>query len=448
MSTILKEIYNTFLKSSGISIDSRTVKKNNIFFAISGINFDGHDYLNKALESGALAVVIDKPEYAKPPKMITTESLVAPLIFCVADTVNTLQQLARMYRDTFQIPVLGITGSNGKTTTKELIAKVIGKKYKVHFTKGNLNNHLGVPLTLLAMPRYTEITIIEMGANHLGEIADLCKIADPTVGLITNIGKAHIGEFGSFENIVKTKLALFKYVVERNGNILVNIEDEHIKDSVAKEYEHVLTYSRRTISTSKDKFAVSLQFVEENLKNQVIIQDISETCKFETKLYGNYNQINIAAAIACGIYWSVPVGRIAEAIEAYIPLNKRSQIIRIGTNTILLDAYNANPDSMKVAIQEIIQLEIDKKVLILGDMLELGKYAKDEHQMLLDWVLQQDFDEIYLVGEVFPRDTRCKYYSDWQSLKKVLKFTEYSQTAFLIKGSRKFTLENLVIDFL
>ena len=448
MSTIL-EIFNTFLKSSGVSIDSRTVEKDNIFFAISGDNFDGHDYIGNALESGAIAAVIDNPSYQNFSELFAKRDL-SPPIFCVTDTINTLQQLARMYRDTFQIPVLGITGSNGKTTTKELIAKVISKKYQVHSTKGNLNNHLGVPLTLLAMPIDTQVAIIEMGANHLGEIADLCMIADPNVGLITNIGKAHIGEFGSFENIVQTKQALFSHVMENaNGTILVNIEDDQLNDIWAKESENVLTYSTHEIMFNQsEETKITLRFKEMNLRNRVIIQGNTGTYNLESKLYGRYNQINIAAAIACGAYWSIPVKEIADAIEEYIPQNKRSQVLEIDTNTILLDTYNANPDSMKAAVDEMVQLNSAHKVLILGDMLELGIYAEDEHQRLLDLVLQQDFNEIYLVGQEFPLEKGCKYYPDWQSLKQKLDFTKYHQTAFLIKGSRSIALENLVSDFL
>ena len=429
-------LYEQFLSSTGVSIDTRTIQEGNLFFAIRGDRFDGHKFIQAAFDQGAVGAVVQDASYAAYPNT-----------YLVENSIKCLQNLATFHRGTFSIPVLGITGSNGKTTTKELIAGVLQSKFKTHFTQGNLNNHLGVPLTLLSMPVDTEIAIVEMGANHVGEIDLLCNIADPNHGLITNIGKAHIGEFGSFEHIIQGKHELFNYVMSREGTLFVNAEDPYINNDIINEWPKSVFYTKHSIISSVADTVLKLQFDSAELRTELNINSETESHRVESALYGTYNQLNIAAAIACGHYWSVPTPDVVHAIEQYIPTNKRSQVITRGSTTILMDAYNANPDSMRAAVKELVKLPQQKKIAIIGDMLELGPYSDYEHEELLKWILDQEIDEIFVIGNLFPRLAGCTYFPDWESMSAEVDLSNYRESTILVKGSRRLALEKLFTEF-
>ena len=427
-------LYQKFKESNGVSIDTRTIIPEQMFFAIKGDRFDGHNFISNAIERGASLVVIDDPSFYDSEHTIL-----------VPNTLSALQQVAMDYRSELDIPFLGVTGSNGKTTTKELIFKVLCKKFNVYATQGNLNNHIGVPLTILSIPNSAELAIIEMGANHVGEIADLCGIAKPTSGLITNIGTAHIGEFGSAENIRKGKLELFDHITHNSGVLFVNMDDEKLRGYQLSHAQRV-EYSKHFVYHLTRK--IKLEFDDESFYCQGYIKDESHSVPFNSQLPGKHNQFNIAAAIATGIYWNVDLEDIAKALGNYHPTNNRSQILQIGSNKVLLDAYNANPDSMKAAIAAIENLESRHKMLILGDMLELGNYSEQEHLKVLQTVNPDIFHKIYLIGELFPRIPGAEYFKNWQDLKSELDWEGIHDSWILIKGSRSLALENLVSDFL
>ena len=431
-----KLIFEEFMNSAGVSIDTRTIHANQIFFAISGHRFDGHDYIDEALSKGASHVIIDDKRYAHLAKSTLVDN-----------TIRSLQDLAVDYRKTFNIPFLGITGSNGKTTTKELIHSVLSTSCKVHATKGNLNNHLGVPLTILSIPRQTDIAIVEMGANHSGEILDLCQIANPNLGLLTNIGKAHIGEFGSFENIKITKLSLLQFVAEHEGIIFVNTEDSNISSAQFDSGVTQIFYNKSKIIHSSLPI-VQIDFHQSEFFNEgtIILQE--ESFPFKSNLPGEFNKINIIAAIAVGYHFNVNFNEIARAVQNYLPQNNRSQILSIGNNKIILDAYNANPDSMRLAVHEIINSGNLAKIVILGDMLELGDYSEEEHNNILDMLEASDINKVILVGKLFPQRPDFEYYKDWQELMAHWNWKDINGSIVLIKGSRSLKLENIVSDYL
>jgi len=371
----ISEIYDVFKSSNGISTDTRTIQSGQLFLALKGENFDGHDYLERALNSGASKAIIDDPNHSNENTIL------------VDDCLETLQKLARYHRDQMNIPVLGITGSNGKTTTKELIHAVLSKKYIVHATKGNLNNHIGVPLTILSAPDDTELMVVEMGANRLKDIAELCEIADPESGLITNIGQAHLEGFGSYEGVIKTKTELYKHIIERKGDILVNQKDD-ILLSQLNDYPNIINYPTDIEFELSD---LSISFSKANQS-------------FKTSLYGEYNSTNILAAIAVGRKYGVNDEDIFTAISGYAPNMNRSQIIELGTTTLIMDAYNANLSRMAVSISSLEKMTIDKtKTLVLGDMKELGVDEIKLHQEILDKVRQFGTENIFLIGPLFKK---------------------------------------------
>ena len=410
----VKELHKLFLKSSGVITDSRQIKLNSIFFALKGDNFDGNEYAKSAIEKGASFAVIDNQTYCLNKKYILVD-----------DVLSCLQELSQYHRKQLNCPVLGITGTNGKTTTKELIKAVIQKNFKTVATKGNLNNHIGVPLTLLSAKLDTEFLIIEMGANHTNEINFLCKLAQVNFGIITNIGKAHLEGFGNVQNVIIAKKELYDHINVNNGTLFVNANDKLLM-SISENTERVL-YNIKKQEQSNTMFAEAI-FNESLISSQLI---------------GNYNRTNILAACEIGSYFGVTLENIKDAIKSYIPSNNRSQLFKTRRNTIILDAYNANPSSMSEAIKAVQKLNHKKKLFILGDMLELGENSLVEHQSIID-ELSENNQEVILIGNEF---NKCQHnFIHFFNSEDALGWIEENPIEdmfILLKGSRGIKLEIL-----
>lgn len=423
----IENIYNWFLKNPLISTDSRLITSNAIYFALKGDSFDGNAYAKDAIEKGACLAVIDNKAYEIEGKTILVEN-----------TLNTLQELAIYHRNHLNIPVIGITGTNGKTTTKELINAVLQKKFKTIATKGNLNNHIGVPLTVMSIQSDTEIAIIEMGANHIGEIDFLCKIAQPDFGIITNIGKAHLEGFGSYEGVVKAKSELYKYLKISNSKAFVNTDDEVLLK--LSEDLKIVPYGMNNQPVSG-----TITGINPFITMQSSIFD--ESFLIKTKLTGRYNAYNILAAMAVGNYFEISPQAIQEAIKNYIPTNNRSQIKETPHNTLIMDAYNANPTSMREALNNLFEMESNRdKVAILGDMFELGNISEKEHSDLLDYVYKNGFERLMLLGKMFFKVNKYPQYKSFESiddLKSFLNMNKLTNKLILLKGSRGNRLEQL-----
>ncbi|WP_422360806.1 UDP-N-acetylmuramoyl-tripeptide--D-alanyl-D-alanine ligase [Reichenbachiella sp.] len=418
MDQTISFLYEKFLESDGVCTDTRSLQKNQIFFALKGDNFNGNAYAAKAVEDGALLAVIDEPQDVVNDKFVLVENV-----------LESLQQLANHHRDQFDIPFLGITGSNGKTSTKELTARVMASDRKVQYTKGNLNNHIGVPLTLLSIKPDTEFAIIEMGANHIGEIAALCEMAKPTHGLITNIGTAHIGEFGGQEAIIRAKSELFDYLRKTEGTPFINIDDRVLKN-MSKRFPDAITYPNNLCSLKS-----ATPFVH-------YMDEHGET--HATEMIGAYNFSNIAAAVTVGNYFEVE--EPYRAIDGYMPDNNRSQLIELNSNTVVLDAYNANPDSIRVALDNLAVIDSDQKVAILGDMKELGEYSIEEHRKIIEYAETLALNEVYLVGNDFKKAhnySNSKVFEKIDELISLLQKNPLSAATVLIKGSRGMRMEQL-----
>lgn len=419
----VEQLHKDFLLSTGICTDTRKIKKGCLFFALSGENFNGNTFAKQALKLGAYKVIIDQIGYHENTgKTILT-----------GNSLKLLQKLASYHRSYLNIPIIALTGSNGKTTTKEILNAVLSKKYRTTATVGNLNNHIGVPLTLLSMTKETELGIVEMGANHLKEIESLCAIAEPNYGYITNFGKAHIEGFGSIQGVIRGKSEMYKYIVETNGLLFVNGNDQKQMELTKKEQRYTFGSEGydcevKLINASKE-LSVAL--------NRTIIN---------SNLIGVYNFHNIAAAIAMGQYFKVSEVDIKAAIEEYVPTNNRSQIVKQNGHTIILDAYNANPTSMAAALENFKQTKGENKILILGDMFELGATAKEEHQVIADLVTSQNIGNlVYLVGENFSKvkvdKTHIILCPTFETLATKLKKQEPNNATILVKGSRGMALE-------
>lgn len=424
-------IYKTFREGSRVITDSREVKEGDIFIALKGENHNGNTFAEKAIAQGARHVVIDEAEYN-----------ISPRCVLVPDTLRFLQQLARHHRRQLNIPILGITGTNGKTTTKELCHAVLSKKYKTVATKGNLNNHIGVPLTLLSMDAGTEFGIVEMGANHPGEIKDLCEIAEPNYGIITNVGYAHLEGFGSYENIIETKSALYRSVMAKEGILFVNAQDEllcHLSEGSKR-----FTYGQEG-TLANGEIAQTTPYLVYTLKTR------HGHLYIRTKLIGGYNFDNAMAASAVGMYFEVDPLQIQAALEAYTPSNLRSQLLKTERNTIILDAYNANLSSMRVAISNFADMKVDNKLIIIGEMRELGTISNDAHREILDLIASHNFPRVFVVGHNFEsfrnKYTFTTYFPDTESLVEYLKTHEVTDSFILVKGSRGNKLER-IIDYL
>ncbi|MDN3669647.1 UDP-N-acetylmuramoyl-tripeptide--D-alanyl-D-alanine ligase [Echinicola jeungdonensis] len=427
--TNLESLYHSFLKSSGVCTDTRKISIGNLFFALKGPNFNANTFASQALEEGALAVVIDEKNY-----LIEGDER----YFLVDDALEALQQLANYHRKKLDIPFLAITGSNGKTTTKELLNAILSKKFNTKATVGNLNNHIGVPLTLLSMDEKTEFAIVEMGANKIGDIQELCEIAAPTHGLITNIGRAHLEGFGSFEGVLRAKTELYHYLISKGGTIFVNSQNQILANMIKRMNDPVLY-------PAKGDF-YQCEFVEANPFVKFRTADGKE---HTTNMLGAYNFDNIATALAVGVYFGVDEPVAIQSVSQYVPGNMRSQLIEKGSNLIILDAYNANPSSMEQAIRTFGEMTGKKhKMAILGDMFELGDSAVEEHKKLGEWVNSYEIDKVCFTGEMVQnallKAPRALYFPDPFSLRNWLADSQLEDYLILIKGSRGMKLEGLV----
>jgi len=426
----IEQLYKLFKKCTGVSTDTRTIKSGDLFIALKGDNFNGNQYAEQGIEKGAQFAVIDEEKYHT-----NLEKYIL-----VPNALEALQNLSNHHRKQFDIPVIGLTGSNGKTTTKELITAVLSQQYKVIATKGNLNNHIGVPLTLLNINEHTEIAVIEMGANHIGEIKELCEIAEPNFGLITTIGKAHLEGFGSLEGVRKTKMELFDFLQANKGFAFINADQQKILDAATNfDFDKKITYGQ---SPFVDVLGIP---VKDDLKARLSYQDT----EIESQLFGHFNFINLLTAIAVGNHFSISLENMKKALKEYAPQNKRSQIVKTANNTLIIDAYNANPTSMEIAISEFANQHFEgKKMLIIGDMLELGAYEKTEHQSIIQLVKEQGFNAIYFVGEIFYEliepDLKDSFFKHTKDLIEHLQKTPQNGYNILIKGSRKIKLEELL----
>ena len=418
---MLERLYQTYIQARRVTTDSRQITPGCIFFAFKGETFDGNAFAPQALEQGASLCVISDPQYNVDDRCIV-----------VPDVLATLQELARHHRAQLTIPIIVITGTNGKTTTKELVHAVLSKRYRTHATAGNFNNHLGVPLTLLAIPSDAEIAIIEMGANHPGEIAALCHIADPDTGLITNVGRAHLEGFGSFEGVVKTKTELYRHLVAKQGTAFVNADNQILTAQAAQCQLSTVTYG----STEQAQVRGHLVGSDPYMKFYIEVGD--NVYPIQSNLLGSYNFDNAMAAVAVGLQFGVEPWDIKEAIEQYMPTNNRSQYKETGRNTLFLDCYNANPSSMKVALDNFEALPRDNKIAMLGGMKELGVESRNEHEAIVDRLLAKPEINAVLVGPEFAfaaDKARVQWFADVDTA--VAYFAEHplNGATVLLKGS-------------
>ncbi|MFP9099706.1 UDP-N-acetylmuramoyl-tripeptide--D-alanyl-D-alanine ligase [Flavobacterium sp. RHBU_24] len=424
--TDITQLYSYFINSTGISTDTRKIIPGCLFVALKGERFDANTFATQALHLGASCVVIDNPAYKTDDRMLL-----------VADSLTALQQLALYHRRELGLPVIALTGSNGKTTTKELINAVLSKKYSTTATIGNLNNHIGVPLTLLSFTKETEIGIVEMGANHQKEIEFLCSLAEPNFGYITNFGKAHLEGFGGFEGVIKGKSELYSYLHAQTKMAFVNLDD-NIQHEKTKELP------RFTFSAGAHNADVLLDTIEAN----PMVSLYYKSLHIQSNLIGLYNAANISAAITIGAYFNVPDNLIKDAIEGYVPANNRSQIIEKGSNHIILDAYNANPSSMAAAISNFIQLDLKNKIAFLGDMFELGPESPEEHKKIIGLLADEDDITVYFIGKDFYANKINKphthFFKDFEYLKEYLGTPNFIHKTILVKGSRGMALERIL----
>ena len=424
-----EQLYAIFCKSGVVCTDSRQISGNSLFFALKGDNFDGNLYAASALEKGAAFSIVDNPEVAVSERFIVVDNV-----------LTTLQQLAAFHRRSLALPVIAITGTNGKTTTKELTAAILGTQKKVEYTRGNLNNHIGVPLTLLSMTRETEMGIVEMGANHPGEIDFLCRIADPDFGIVTNLGKAHLEGFGGSEGVIRTKSELYRFLEAKNGTIFIN-GDSRILNSAAGNRINKVCYG-----TSEDNWMRGTLIRKPPYLNLRAYFPQAAT-EIKSKLIGDYNFENVLAALTIGRYFGIDPDKAVHAVESYEPSNNRSQLISSGTNTVIMDAYNANPASMQASIENFLGLDASQKLLILGDMLELGTESAREHQKIVDLLANYPQLNVILVGSQFSSTLKPGSFisfTDSEKLKVYLSNHPVSDSLILVKGSHGIKLEKVI----
>lgn len=434
--TSISTLYSIFQEHPLVSTDTRQLPAGCLFFALKGGNFNGNTFAAQALENGASYVVMDDPAY-----QLNDRCLLVP------DALKALQELANYHRRQFDIPVIGIGGSNGKTTTKELVSSVLTAHYPCHFTKGNLNNHIGVPLTLLSMPRGTEVAIIEMGTNQPGDIEELCRIVQPTHGLLTNIGKEHLEGFGSLEGVIAAEGELFDFLAKNHGCAFVNLSEKYLPEMSEKVPMRVGYYQIETLKPEPGVIEVQM-LAEMPFVNAAFLSDDGPRVEVNTKLFGAHNFQNVMTAIALGVYFKVPAEKIKAALENYTPSNNRSQLIQRNGATILLDAYNANPSSMEPALKSLCGMPAKRRLAILGDMLELGENSQNEHEDLLRFAASLQLDQIVLVGKEFGKTSFEKYdalhFDDNQAAKVWFEAQDLNGAAVLIKGSRGIRLELVI----
>ncbi len=427
---ILENIYNLYISSDSVCTDTRNILKDSLFIALKGDIFDGNKFAEEAINKGSKFALVDNKKFANNKN-----------IFYVENTLKTLQDIARYHRSKFNIPVISITGTNGKTTTKELISVVLQKKYNVNYTKGNFNNHIGVPLTLLDINFKTEIVVIEMGANHLGEIKTLCEIALPNYGLITNVGKAHIEGFKSLYGVLKTKTEMYKFLEGNNGKIFINADNDLLFNKIKN--IPFINYGKKEnyFVTGKNPKSNPFLSLEWKTKKE------SKWNLLQTNLVGNYNFENVLAAICIGTYFNVNQNDINDAITNYKPSNNRSQIIKSKKNTLLVDAYNANPTSMNAALDNFFKMNVNNKVLVIGDMLELGQDSDIEHKKTYNKVANSNIKEVYLIGKTFCRISTNKNFKTFNNVNELLEHIKDNPLLnkyILIKASHGIHLEKLI----
>jgi UDP-N-acetylmuramoyl-tripeptide--D-alanyl-D-alanine ligase len=427
----LLKLYQLFLQHPVICTDSRKVTPDSIFFSLKGEYFDGNRFAAQALDAGCLYAVVDDPKY-----------ILNDRYFLVPDVLHTLQRMACHHRKKFNIPVLAITGTNGKTTTKELCHAILASKFNTVATSGNLNNQIGVPLTLLSVKHDTEIVIIEMGANHQGEIASLCQIAIPTHGMITNIGKAHMEGFGGFEGVVKAKKELYDYF-QNTGNVIFYNSDNVLLGKLSAGLERIAYGSSAHSSTSGEVITTD-PFLIVHLKIKNTLTHSVESVEIRTHLIGHYNFENILAAACIGNFFTVSPSKIQKAIEQYHASNNRSQVVQTRRNTLIMDAYNANPSSMEQALINFANMSWQNKVLIIGDMLELGDESQAEHDKILDLIRELGYKTVFLVGEQFSiKGKAYTCFTNTSDAREYFRQHPVVAATILIKGSRGIGLEKL-----
>lgn len=426
----IQQLYEVFKQYPKITIDSRCCPPNSIFFALRGENVDGNDYAEKALNNGAEYAVVDRVDVAQNDRYIVVD-----------DVLTAMQRLAAHHRSQMKTKIIAITGTNGKTTTKELVATVLAKKYNVLYTDKNHNNHIGVPLTLLRLTEDDEFGVIEIGANHKGEIAELCKMVQPDYGLITNFGRAHLEGFGSLEGVIEAKTELFEYLKENRGRVFIDINNNNI-------VEHSKGIGNISYAINNDKADVSGYITEQNpcvTFSWSSPRFFVVTQKVQTNLVGTYNADNLLAAIVMGLFFEIEPESINEAIKEYIPENHRSQYLKTDNNDLVIDAYNANPSSMEAALRNFANLKYPHKTVILGDMLEMGAFSDDDHRETVDLISALKFDKVFLIGDNF-----SKIESSYVTFRNVEEFITYIKdnplinTAILLKGSNGIGLEQAI----
>ncbi len=428
---MIEKIYQLYTNNPVISTDTRNIIKNSIFFALKGDSFNGNKFAGEALEKGCAYAIIDEKEYKKDNRCILVENV-----------LQTLQNLAKHHRKQLNIPIIGITGTNGKTTTKELIRTVLSKKYKTFATAGNFNNHIGVPLSILSINKEIEMAVIEMGANHPGEIKELCQISDPDYGIITNIGKAHLEGFGSFEGVINTKKELYDHLSKKNGNIFINTDNEilnKISNSLNK-----ITYGSSINNDIIGEQINSDTYISFRWKSKNNNAKLNDKEFITTQIIGAYNFENILAAVCIGNYFNVDEKHINDAISSYKSDNNRSQLIN-SSNTIILDAYNANPTSMTASISSFMDINCKTKYFILGDMLELGEYSEDEHKKIIRLLKDNNVKNAVLIGNNFHKlkNNDFIFFNNVDECKAWLINNPIEKACILIKGSRGIKLEKL-----
>lgn len=427
----IQTLYSLYLRSQTVSTDTRNIQMKSLFFALKGDNFNGNEFASEAIKSGALFAIVDEKEFED----------VENDIYYVEDTLNALQKLAQYHREQLKIPIIALTGSNGKTTTKELITQVLSKRYKVAATQGNLNNHIGVPLTLLSIQPNDEIAVVEMGANHLMEIEFLSNIAQPDFGYITNFGKAHLEGFGNIKGVIKGKTELYNYLRTHSKTVFVNCDDE-------KQVEHTEGIRKIGFGTNPD---AQYTFEYSESLNGRCPEIIYNTEHIKSQLVGEYNLSNVAAAIAIGLTFEIPLEDIKEAIEVYKSENNRSQIVYKEEQEFILDAYNANPTSMEAALLNFSKIK-EEKSIILGDMFELGESSSKEHQKIANLAIKLGFSKVFLVGKKFsavsiPESDNFHLFSSRQEAEIYFTNHPLKEHYVLIKGSRGMALEKLLDIF-
>ena len=419
------DLYDLFIHNPQITTDSRNCPKGSIFFALKGDKFDGNQYAGKALASGCVYAVIDNPDY-----------YIGERTILVDNVLKTLQQLAHHHRKVLGLPIIGITGTNGKTTTKELLAAVLSTKFNLLYTEGNFNNHIGVPLTLLRLTHDHEMAVIEMGASHPGDIKELVDIVHPNYGIITNVGRAHLEGFGSFEGVIRTKGELYDYIRRSKGKIFIKKENEYLQ-SIAKGIEQI-TYGNGDDAFASGQVVSCDPFLVFNWKQQGKLHTV------ETHMIGSYNLDNVLAAVAVGRFFKIPAERISRAIAAYEPTNNRSQFKKTENNELIIDAYNANPSSMKVALDNFITMPVQPKAIILGDMRELGPTSDELHAEVVEQIKKGQFDKVFLCGEHFSKvGKELSPFATTEAMVEELRKQPLKGYHILIKGSHSMGLEKL-----